>query len=630
MAAKQRQFSWDHPVIIFLVMMAIVTAMSQAAEVLKPLALAILLCFVLSPVVGFLERRRFPRAPAVLLTVLLALGGLGGVAYVVYGQLDQMADDLPKYEKTIAAKLDKFNTGGSSKLTQLENVGKDLNQKLANNQRLADRERRDGSEKVDGNQKLATDADSGEPTKVQVVSKPSIREQIGETVGPVLEVVGSGAFILILVLFMLMNREDLADRIVQLFGRRRVTLTTRTMDEVGQRISRYLGIFATVNSTFGLIVGLGLWAIGVKYAALWGFLAAALRFIPYIGPGTAFALPLIFSFATADGWAEPLKVAALFGVMEVMANSFLEPIIYGKTTGVSALGLLVAAMFWTWLWGPLGLLLSTPMTVCLAVVGKYVPSLGFFAILLGEEAELPQDVRYYQRLLALDQDGASEIVEEALKTHPRAEVYDTILIPALSKAEKDFAREELDDREHAFAWRVSSDIVTELDGTPDVTLTTAPLSPAATTGEETTQPYKVVGIPANDASDALVLRMLSQLLAPTGTTFLVLSDTAGPLALLDSIEEAEPDLIVLSHLPPVGLTPARYLARRLRARFPKTPILIGRWGDPGDPAALADRLSESGANKVAFNLPDARDLILAMIKPKTASPASPSLAASLP
>ena len=218
---------------------------------------------------------------------------------------------------------------------------------------------------------------------------------------------------LILVLFMLMGREDLSDRIVGLFGHRQVSLTTRTMEEIGQRISRYLATFALVNSGFGLVIGLGLGLIGVPYAVLWGCLAAMLRFIPYVGPAVAFVLPLVFSFAHFPGWAQPLEVVALFGVVEVVLNSFLEPVIYGKTTGVSALGLLVAAMFWTWLWGTLGLLLSTPLTVCLAVLGKYVPSLRFFATLLGEEAELEPDVRFYQRLVALDRDGAIEVVEAA-------------------------------------------------------------------------------------------------------------------------------------------------------------------------------------------------------------------------
>ena len=332
MAAKHPKFSWDHPVIVTFVLIAVVASMSLAAEVLKPLALSVLLSFALSPLARLLERRGLPRAPAVILTVFLALGALGGIAYAVYGQLEQIAGEIPKYEKRIIEKIDHLKLGQPNKLQGLQKVGEDVARSI--------------------NKEKTTD-----PTvqNVQIVSEPDFRTRLESSIGPYLKNAGEGAFILILVLFMLMNREDLSDRVVQLFGRRRVTLTTRTMEEVGQRISRYLAMFATVNSTFGLIVGLGLWAIGVQYAILWGFLAAVLRFIPYIGPGTAFALPLIFSIATAkQGSWQPIEVAALFGVLEVAANSFLEPIIYGKTTGVSALGLLVAAMFWTWLWGPLG------------------------------------------------------------------------------------------------------------------------------------------------------------------------------------------------------------------------------------------------------------------------------------
>ena len=307
---------------------------------------------------------------------------------------------------------------------------------------------------------------------VAVISRSGFRDRLVDSVGPYLEFLGVGSFVLILVLFILMNREDLRDRITQIFGRRSITLTTRTMDEVGSRISRYLGMFVLVNSTYGLIIGIGLAIIGVPYAVLWGFLAAALRFIPYVGPATALILPLVFSIARFPGWLVPLEVLGLFGVLEVAANSFLEPVIYGKTTGVSALGLLVAAMFWTWLWGMLGLLLSTPLTVCLAVMGKYVPSLEIFSKLLGEEAELDQDVRFYQRLLALDQDGAGEIVDEAAKTQARAEVYDKILIPTLSQAERDFARGEIDEREQAFIWRVTRDVLEDLGGTPDLGLHT--------------------------------------------------------------------------------------------------------------------------------------------------------------
>lgn len=625
MAVKRRQFSWDHPIVIFLVLIAIIASMSLAAEVLKPLALAILLSFVLSPVVRFLERRKLPRAAAVILTVVLALGALSGVGYVVYRQLDQMAADLPRYEKTITAKLNTIHLGGSPKLDELEKVGQEIKS------RLTETKKPEPGAAAGGPAVMTSPATEAIP--VRVVSQPSLQKQLGESVGPYLEVLGSGAFILILVLFLLTGREDLADRVIQLFGRRRVTLTTRTMEEVGQRISRYLGMFATVNSSFGLIVGLGLWAIGVKYAVLWGFLAAALRFIPYIGPGTAIVLPLAFSFASSPNWNQPLMVLALFGVMEVIANSFLEPIIYGKTTGVSALGLLVAAMFWTWLWGPLGLLMSTPMTVCLAVLGKSVPSLGFFAVLLGEESELPQDVRYYQRLLALDQDGASEIMEEALKTHPRAEAYDKVLIPALSKAERDFARDELDDREAAFALRVTSDIVDELDGVPDITLTAAIVAPGPAPDTDGAPPKRIMiaGIPASDAADALVLRMLAQLLAPAGCTLEVITDRGSALKVAEAVAAMAPDLIVLSHLPPVGLTPARYLVRRLRVRFEALPILVGRWGEAGDAAGAAEGLTGVGATKVAFSLTDARDQILEMVRPKKAAKAIvPPMAAGVP
>ena len=269
-------------------------------------------------------------------------------------------------------------------------------------------------------------------------SSPRSGNVFQSAVGPYLEFVGVGSFVLILVLFMLMHREALGDRIVQLFGQRQINLTTRTMSEIGQRISRYLAMITLVNAGYGLTVGLGLWAIGVSYAVLWGCLAAMMRFVPYVGAAVAFLLPLVFSIADFPSWWQPLEVVALFGVVEV-ALSYLEPVIYGKATGVSALGLLVAAMFWTWLWGLLGILLSTPLTLCLAVLGKYVPSLGFFATILGEEAELDQDIRFYQRLVSLDQDGATTVVDAALKDTPASRGLRSDPGPALSRAERDAA-----------------------------------------------------------------------------------------------------------------------------------------------------------------------------------------------
>ncbi|HWE37964.1 MAG TPA: AI-2E family transporter [Isosphaeraceae bacterium] len=581
MASRRDRFSWDHPVIITFLIIAVVAAMALAAEVLKPLALAVLLSFALAPVARFLEHRGLPRFPAVASTVVLSLGLLGGVSYVVGQQLFDLAEELPKNQRRIVDKIRSMRPAPNKKFEKVQEAGKQIAEEIA------------------------TPPKAEDVTNVRIVNESTWHERLGTAVGAPLEYLGTGAFVLILVLFLMMNRQDLRDRIIQLFGQRRLTLTTRTLDEADQRISRYLATFATVNSTYGLIIGLGLWAFGVKYAILWGFLAAVFRFIPYVGPAAAFVLPLAYSIATADGWRQPLEVAALFGVVETLANSFLEPIIYGRSTGVSALGLLVAAMFWTWLWGILGLLLSTPMTVCLAVLGKYVPSLSFFATLLGEDSELSPAVRFYQRLLALDQDGATEVVDEELKRRPPAEVVDEVLVPALSRAERDAAHDELDDREIAFIWRVVGDIIDDVGDLPEG------LEPTATAGA------KVVGVATNDEADALVLRMLGRLLAPSGCAFEILGEADSPLKLAERLTELDPAVVVLSHLPPSGLTPARYLVRRLRARFPKLPLVVGRWGEAGDSAGAAERLVEVGASRVVFSIADARDRVLTLIAPET-------------
>ncbi len=419
MTSQRNTFRMDHPVIITFLILAIIAFMYFAGEVLKPLALAVLLSFALSPLVRFLENRGLPRTPAVIISVVFSLSLLFGISLVVWQQLSTLAEGLDQYTVNIKQHVNEvFHPKEKTTTEKISKAVEEVSETL--------------QEPVDAPKEIP---------KVEIANRPTFQERLQQTIGPYMEPIAVGAFVLILVLFLLMNREDLSDRIIQLFGHRQVSLTTRTMEEVGTRISRYLATLTLVNSSFGLIVGLGLWTIGVPLAVLWGFLAAVLRFVPYVGPATAFTLPFVFSIANSShSWHQPLLVIALFGVIEVAANSFLEPVIYGKTTGVSALGLLVAAMFWTWLWGALGLLLSTPLTVSLAVLGKYVPSLSAFATLLGEKSELAPDLRYYHRLIAMEPDAATDQIDEALTQQPRAEVFDEILLPALSRAERDYAR----------------------------------------------------------------------------------------------------------------------------------------------------------------------------------------------
>lgn len=579
----------DHPVIITFLVLAIIAFLYVAAPFVKPLALAVLLSFALGPVAAFLERRGVPRAPAVVLTVVIGLGVLFGLGVVVWNQLGALSENAQEYSQRIEAKLGGLTERSSeSTLDRLSKIGEKVTQQL-------------------GDASAEPPAGSGEYVqKVEIIRHPTINERVSEAVGPFAEIGGTGAFVLILVLFMLMNREDLRDRLVQMFGKQHISLTTRTMDEVGGRISRYLTMLSIVNASFGLVVGLGLWIIGIDYAVLWGFLAGALRFIPYVGPMLAFVLPTLFSIASEKGWTPPLEVIALFATLEIAANVAIEPVVYGKTTGISALGLLVAALFWTWLWGPLGLLLSTPLTVCLAVLGKSIPALAAFGTLLGEEADLPPEVRYYQRVLANDVDGAADSVEELTRTAGPAQLFDGVLLPALALAERDAATELIDEVQRSRLWRVTWDLVEELDVAP------APAPPARAENA----PLKVIGVAAGDSADALALRMLDRLMAGTGIELHLIESDGTPLTLSEKIVASEPDLVLISHVFPAGVAQTRYLVRRLSAALSGLPIHVGLWGDEEEAHAAAAKLAETGAQKVVHTLAAAREALLAAARPR--------------
>jgi predicted PurR-regulated permease PerM len=636
-AASRKPIAMNHPVIVTFLIFAIIGFMYLAGAVLKPLAFSVLLAFALVPISEFFERRGLPRAIASILTVLIALGTIGGIGYKVFQQLDSLAYHLPEYEDILLPKLQKFrfNQGGGT-VERVERFQKDVTSTLVASSKAATKSGDGSAPATTKKDEAATPAnpEPAKPVEVRVVDeKQNLIKEVAETAGPYLELVGIFAFDLILVLFILTTRDDLSDRLIRLFGRGKISLTTKTLDEVGHRISRYITTFAMVNSTMGLVVGLGLWAIGLPYPLVWGVLAAMLRFVPYAGPATAFLLPFAFSFIHFPTMTGSLQVLALFATLEIAANSFLEPMIYGKTTGVSALGLLVAAMFWAWLWGPLGLLLSTPLTVCLAVLGKYVPALKVFATFLGEEATLKPDVRFYQRLLARDQDGAVSHAEELLKEMPRAALFDQIFIPTLSMAERDYLHEDIDDDRRDFAWWVVDEVVQDIESTPRREIDLAPAVPEAHAQARVpttpTEPARIAGIPSNDRGDLLALRMLQVLLAPSGCRMELLDVGSTPLQVTERLADDPPTMIIVSHLPPDGLTATRYLVRRLHARFKDIPILVGRWAETTETAA--DRITDAGATQVVSSLADARDSILKRLglttapespAPKTAEPAA--------
>lgn len=596
MATRHRTVVKSGPTDLPLLIFGVIAFMYFTAEVTKPLALSVLLSFALTPASRWFERLGLPRVSAVVLTVVLVLGALGTVGFVVGEQLTTLSEHLPEYQETITTKLNTIRKpdgqGGGGGLRKLIS-------QLAT-----------GVESPS-----STPPDQAAPAQnVVLVQSPVFPDRVRGAIGPTLEVLGVGSFVFILVLFMLMGRERFRDRIVGLFGNRHIGLTTRTLEEIGLRISRYLGTLAMVNSGAGLVVGLGLWLVGIPYALLWGSLVAMLRFIPYLGPTVAFLLPMIFSIAHFPGWTQPVEVFALFAVVEAVLAGYLEPVIYGKTTGLSSLGLLIAAMFWTWMWGTLGLLLSTPMTVCLAVLGKYVSSLRFFAILLDEQSELTPDVRLYQRLVAFDREGAMEVVAGVIKNRPRVEVFDQVLVPTLSRVERDAARGELDEGGQEFVWQVFGEVLDWLEDVEEFDLASVTPTNEGDAKKPDRAPHSqdgpVIGIAVQDTSDLLVLRMLGQLLTRSQITLKILPIAETPLQLAELVADISPRLAFLSHLPPQGLTPTRYILRRLHSQFASMPIIVGRWGETSAAKSDADRLTAMGATHTVFTLADARDRIL--------------------
>ena len=378
----------------------VVAALYLAKGLLVPLTLALLLSFLLSPVCGWFERHWLGRIPAVLATAFLGFAVLGIAAWTAVVQMSALAPKVPEYQRNLEAKLHSVNDYFIAAVHKVTRTAEDAGQNLPQ-----------------AEQATAPQGTEERPFAVHVLS-PSLSplQFLGGTFGTLVEVLGSAGIVVMLVVFFLIRREDLRDRFIRLVGTGQVTLTTNMLEDAAKRVSHFLSMLALVNLTFGIAVGSGLYLIGVPNAILWGILAATLRFVPYIGSWIAATAPVCLAMAISAGWLAPLLALGLFVVLELFCANVLEPWLYGRGTGVSAVAVVVAAVFWTWLSGIVGLLLATPLTVCLLVIGKHVPQLSFLHILLGNEPVFELKRRVYQRLLAGDQEAAGELVDEELGT----------------------------------------------------------------------------------------------------------------------------------------------------------------------------------------------------------------------
>jgi hypothetical protein len=400
-----------------------------------------------------------------------------------------------------------------------------------------------------------------------------------------------------------MKREDLRHRILLLAGMGRISLMTQALQEAASRISQYLFFQAAVNASYGILFGSGLYLIGVPDATLWGVLAGILRVVPYVGTATSLALPLIVSVAVSSSWLPPILILGLFLALELSATNFVEPWLYSTRTGISSLALLAMAIFWALLLGWPGLILSTPLTVCIVVIGRHVPQMSFLHTLLGTDAELSTEAHFYERLLAMDQREAHAIANQFLEGKPLVELYDAVLIPALSLVEQDRHQGNLDDVRCNFFFLSIGELVSELTDyqqkVPANSLATTPY-PSRSKAQE----FAVVCISASDQADELTAQMLVQLMERSNHQTLLLSANSVSTEILDSLAEESNTVIFISALPPFAFAQARAICQRVRAHLPNNRIVIGLWNTTNDPDQTPEQTIErfgSGKPTVVVN-----------------------------
>ncbi|MGA2194785.1 MAG: AI-2E family transporter [Bryobacteraceae bacterium] len=591
-----------------------IAALYFAREILIPLAFALILTFVLSPVVALLERSRIGRVPSVAVTVLVTIAAAGCVGGIIAIQLVDVAKELPRYEQNIDAKMGALRIPTKGPLGLAANSLKEIARELSSPGATAP---------VPGppvpNRKQRTAPGTPElPLPVEIVPQPANEwDYLRDLAQPVLRPLALTGLVLIFTIFMLVKRFDLRQRFFRLVGLGQINIMTQALDDAAHRVSRYLLMLVLVNAGFGTLFGLGLYCIGVPYPALWGVIGGLLRIVPYIGTMVAAALPIALSLAAFNSWLPPLLVFLLFASLELIIANFVEPWLYGTNTGISSLALLVAAVFWTILWGPAGLILSTPLTVCLVVMGRYVPQLAFLHILLGDEVVLGTEAQIYQRLLAMDQPEAHAIVDQFLKEKPLVELYDSVLIPALSLAEQDRHKGGIDSTREEFLFLSINDLITELSEYQPAHDSPPAEAAAAESGKAERLITRIICLPANDRADEVTAAMLAQILEQAGHAALSLPIAHASLAEMLALLEVRPDdVICICALPPYAFTPARTMCKLIRERFPKVKLVIGVWGFGGDTEKAKARFERTQPDRLLTSLAQAVEQIQELIQPK--------------
>lgn len=551
--------------------------------VLVPLALAVLMTFVLTPPVMAVQRGGIARVPAVLLVVTVALLLLAVVGWGAGSQVARLARDLPQHGTEIREKVARLQGTGNGPVARL----------------------------IETFRGPPRQTEGSGPTQKNIVvvrqEEPSALDRLSSIGSAVFEPAADAGLVLILVVFMLIRREDLRNRFIGLLGHGRMTGTTRVLVESAHRVSRFLLMQLAVNSAFGMVIGIALLLIGVPYWFLWGFLAVILRFVPYLGTWLAAALPTVLSFAISPGWLQPLLVLASFIVLDLVTANVAEPLLFGHSTGVSPVALLIAAVFWTWVWGPIGLVLSTPMTVCMVVLGQHVPRFRFLSLLLGDQPALPPHAAYYQRLLAGDKAEAAAVVRGFVRGRGIELVPDEVMLPAIRLARRDRVRAGLTAEDETFIVDTSDEVLGSLAARKGDAL-----DAAAPRGSGEMRPL-IVGCPAHHRAEELSIAMLSLALQDAPCRVESMTTRTLPAEIEATIERERVALLFIAVIPPGGLPQCRYLCRRVRRKFPDLPIVVGYFGKVRAFDQLLVKLRAAGASYVNTSIAQARGQIVSLL-----------------
>ena len=591
-------------------------------EIFVPIALAILLSFVLAPAVLILQRIHVPRGLAVVSVALLAFALIFAMGSLLAAQVTQLAGDLPRYQSTISEKIQSFRDtkAGRGTLERASDMLKDLSKEI---------DKPKDSASARGPSSIANSGTSGSQAPVPVEVRqpdPGALENLRTLISPLVHPLATTGIIIIFVIFILLQREDLRNRLIRLVGSYDLQRTTAALDDAAGRLSRLFLTQLVLNSAFGVVIGIGLWFIGTPSAILWGILATVLRFVPYIGAVIAAAFPLALAVAVDPGWSMLLWTLALFLIVEPVVGHVIEPMVYGHSTGLSPVAVVAAATFWTALWGPIGLVLATPLTICLVVLGRHVERLEFLDVMFGDRPALSPPEIFYQRMLAGDPAEAAEKAEQFLKERSLASYYDEVALKGLQLAQIDAERGALDperltkirDAVREFAGDLADQDErppTKVDLTTDAEASSAVESVAENAADENLPIISKEDLPSDWLGEHPVLCLAGRSLIDEAAAIMLaqLSTAHGLAARVEGAESLSSTnvfrlettgvvTVCLIYLDSSGPAHMRYSVRRLRRKLPKAIIILGCWVKDVDPNGLEVLRDNAKADLVAASL----------------------------